>query len=52
MSSIFFMSYDLSQPIRTGSEAYAQTKEGPHSVEVWTLKNDFGKCVFGESEVV
>ena len=37
------MSYDLSQPIRSGSEKAqklrdASGKEGPHSVGVWTLK--------------
>ena len=38
------MSHDLSQPIRTGSETESSektdesTKEGPHSVGVWTLK--------------
>ena len=44
MSSIFLMSHDLSQPIRTGWEKAQKkdtdesTKEGPHSVGVWTLK--------------
>ena len=38
------MSHDLSQPIRTGWEKEISektdesTKEGPHSVGVWTLK--------------
>ena len=47
MSSIFLMSHDLSQPIRTGSEADAPTKEGPHSVGVWTLKIIVWKFVGG-----
>ena len=39
MSSIFLMSHDLSQPIRTGWEITdAPVREGPHSVGVWTLK--------------
>ena len=43
MSSIFLMSHELSQPIRTGSERKSSeaddpATEGPHSVGVWTLK--------------
>ena len=45
MSSIFLMSHDLSEPIRTGSEKAqklrdAPAKEAPHFVGVWTLKTE------------
>ena len=51
MSSIFLMSHDLFQPIRTGSEKAQKetddaTKECPHSVGVWTLKTNLKKLQF------
>ena len=32
---------EYGQKLRKSSEAYAPAKEGPHSVEVWTLKKNY-----------